>query len=269
MFYQIVLQMCIKLSEEECDEVIEKYPITLAVKENGVANIGSAMSLMLANLDRCKDFRDSIDNKFTTFDNDDDDDVEMSEMPSTSKGTSKNEAEPAKDLETKLKEFELELQLLCLPFLRNAALLRHHIYHQELPEVKGPELEFARLVYFLELVTKSMDWKKFNAAKALCFAKDTEFSLPIKWCEELKESRQPHDTTRELIVSQHTSWHQPKLLALPNEYERLFTVILFNSFPNFFILIMTLVYNFSIIMSNRASNVHPFLKRVLFVCCAV
>jgi E3 ubiquitin-protein ligase UBR3 len=104
--------------------------------------------------------------------------------------------------------------------------LRHHIYHQELPEVRGAEWEFPRLVYFLELVTKSMDLKKFNAAKALCFAKNTELFLPIHWCQELKESRPPHDTTRELIVNQHLGWHQPQLLALPREYERLFTVSL-------------------------------------------
>lgn len=218
LYYQIVLQFCTRLSEEECEEVIQKFGDARPVPENGVSGLGPAMALVLNNLDRCKNFRqDPLENEFQkSFD---DDDVDMDEA-----GTSSMDAAGVKDLETKLKDFELELQSLCLPYLRNAALLRHHIYHQELPAVNGPEFEFARLVYFLELVTKSMDWKKFNAAKALCFAKDTELSLPIHWCEVLKESRPPHDTTRELITSQHTAWHQPQLLALPREYERLFTV---------------------------------------------
>lgn len=222
LYYQIVLQFCTRLTDEECEEVIQKFSDARTVPENGVIGLGPAMALVLNNLDRCKNFRqDPLENEFSQqFD---DDDVEMSE--NIEAGPSSAAASVGvKDLDEKLKDFELELQSLCLPYLRNAALLRHHIYHQELPEVKGPELEFARLVYFLELVTKSMDWKKFNAAKALCFAKDTEISLPIHWCEVLKESRPPHDTTRELITSQHTAWHQPQLLALPREYERLFTV---------------------------------------------
>ena len=220
LYYQIVLQFCTRLSDDEVEEVVQKFTDARTVSENGVGCLGPAMALVLNNLDRCKNFQqDPFENEFNQpFDNDD---VEMSEEAGAS-----SSAAGVKDLDTKLAEFELELQSLCLPYLRNAALLRHHIYHQELPEVKGPEFEFARLVYFLELVTKSMDWKKFNAAKALCFAKDTELSLPILWCEELKESRPPHDTTRELITSQHAAWHQPQLLALPREYERLFTVSL-------------------------------------------
>jgi E3 ubiquitin-protein ligase UBR3 len=226
LYYQIVLQFCTRLTDEECEEVITKFSETRKIPENGVLGLGPAMALVLNNLDRCKNFRqDPLENEFNQqFD--DDDDVEMSEEFEAAGASSTAPTPAAKmiDLDAKLADFELELQSLCLPYLRNAALLRHHIYHQELPEVKGPELEFARLVYFLELVTKSMDWKKFNAAKALCFAKDTEISLPIHWCEVLKESRPPHDTTRELITSQHMAWHQPQLLALPREYERLFTV---------------------------------------------
>lgn len=227
LYYQIVLQFCTRLSDEECEEVTRKFAETPFVPENGVANIGAAMALVLNNLDSCKDFReDPFESRFSSsFDEDNDDDIEMSEELEAGSSSKKTDASGvAPDMEMKIKDFELELQSLCLPYLRNAALLRHHIYHQELPEVRGPDLEFARLIYFLELVTKTMDWKKFNASKALCFAKDTEFSLPILWCKELKESRPPHDITRELITSQHTAWHQPQLLALPREYERLFTV---------------------------------------------
>lgn len=225
LYYQIVLQFCTRLSDDECDEVLKSYADFKPIPENGVNSLGAAMALVLNNLDRCQNFRqDPFDNEFNQrCSNDDVDMSEDFEAGTSSKKCADGDDTP-QDLETKLKNFELELQMLCLPYLRNAALLRHHIYHQELPEVRTPELEFARLVYFLELVTKSMDWKRFHAGKALCFSKDTEISLPIHWCKVLKESRPPHDTTRELIMNQHASWHQPQLLALPREYERLFTV---------------------------------------------
>lgn len=227
LYYQIVLQFCTRLSEDECDEVIGKFTDSRTIPENGVNGLGAAMALVLNNLDRCKNFRqDPLENEFgQQFD---DDDIEMNEEfeAGTSSKNATNAKDEVTDIAAKLKDLELELQSLCLPYLRNAALLRHHIYHQELPEVRGPELEFARLVYFLELVTKSMDWKRFHAAKALCFADNTELTLPIHWCKVLKESRPPHDTTRELITNQHMAWHQPQLLALPREYERLFTVSL-------------------------------------------
>lgn len=46
----------------------------------------------------------------------------------------------------------LQIQALCLPFLRIAALLRHHLYEQELPIIHPESNEFVILVYFLELV---------------------------------------------------------------------------------------------------------------------
>jgi E3 ubiquitin-protein ligase UBR3 len=126
---------------------------------------------------------------------------------------------------------EKQLQNLCLPFLRVAALLRHHIYHHDLPEINNPQQEFARLTYYLELVTKSMDWKDFNATKALCFVPGTEFSLPNSWCQHLLEVMMSYRPTTELIANQHVNWQQPRLLGLPREYERLFTV----SFLKFYI----------------------------------
>lgn len=120
---------------------------------------------------------------------------------------------------------EKRLQRLCLPFLRVAALLRLHIYDSPIPEIPGPQWEFSRLIYYLELVTVGMDLDKFNASKALCFLPGTELALPKFWCDQLREIRPTYESTRSLIVSQHIEWQQPKLLRLPREYERLFTVM--------------------------------------------
>lgn len=61
----------------------------------------------------------------------------------------------------------LQLQNLLLPFLRIAALLRHHLYGNELPEVSTPRQEFVRLAYYLELVTDGMEWSEWSAGRAL------------------------------------------------------------------------------------------------------
>lgn len=227
LYYQIILQFCTRMTDVEVEEVIAKYSNETTVKPHGVPHIGVAMALVLNNLDRCESFRHEKHFEGAYADDckmDDDNSDASNDIDMDNDSPKKPVLENTVDLNVKLEEYEKELQSLCLPFLRNAALLRHHIYHHEMPEIKSEHFEFARLVYFLELVTKSMDWKDFNATKALNFGKGLETSLPIQWFEKLKESRPPHDTTRELIQSQHTVWHQPQLLALPREYERLFTV---------------------------------------------
>ncbi|XP_055371277.1 E3 ubiquitin-protein ligase Ubr3 isoform X2 [Condylostylus longicornis] len=195
LYYQVVVQLCTTLTDLECDEIIEKYSNkSNYIKTTGVKNLGAALAFVLSNTDRLKQLR------------------RESVQSSTANSS------------IHLGTMEQNLQKLCLPFLRIAALLRHHLYRQELPEIATPQLEFVRLVYFLELVTESMDWDCFNASKALCFILGTEQTLPKFWCEQLlSETPPPTDTIRELVMNQHLDWHQPKLLKLPKEYERLFT----------------------------------------------
>lgn len=159
----------------------------------GCKNLGQAMAFVLNNTNRCRHLRrECLDEEST------------------------------KKLD--IKTMEQHLQKLCLPFLRVAALLRHHLYSHELPEIKTPQLEFVRLIYYLEIVTEGMDWKDFNGAKGLCFLPGTELTLPKFWCEQLMEVSPPTDTIRELLINQNVAWQQPRLLGLPREYERLFTV---------------------------------------------
>lgn len=66
------------------------------------------------------------------------------------------------------------MQKLCLPFLRIASLLKFHIYQHPLPEIRTPQSEFVRLVYYLELVTESMDWDCFNASVALNWPQNSD-----------------------------------------------------------------------------------------------
>lgn len=125
---------------------------------------------------------------------------------------------------------EQQLQKLCLPFLRIATLLRHHLYEQNLPEIKVPQMEFVCLVYFLELVTVDINWDSFDAAKALCFVPGHEQKLPEVWYNQLislhrtSEQEQHNQSIVSLVNNQHALWQQPRLLRLPREYEKLFTV---------------------------------------------
>lgn len=203
-----MVQLCTTLTELECNEIMNKYgqqfketinddivdsESDMEVGKKRINNLGAAIAFVLANTNYCRHIRRECL-----------DEVAGSKIDITI--------------------LEQQMQKLCLPFLRIASLLRHHLYGQELPDIKTPQLEFVRLIYYLELVTESMDWSEFSAAKALCFLPGTDISLPKKWCEELMEIRPPSDTIRELIINQHITWYQPKLLTLPREYERLFTV---------------------------------------------
>ncbi|XP_058794286.1 E3 ubiquitin-protein ligase Ubr3 isoform X2 [Phymastichus coffea] len=120
---------------------------------------------------------------------------------------------------------EQQIQSLCLPFLRVAALLRHHLYEQPIPLIRSAETEFVRLVYYLELVTEGMDWSCFNAAVALKWQNDeVAVSVPHTWFEQFAVFvTQSEIAARGLIVDQHITWHMPKLLGLPREYEKIFT----------------------------------------------
>uniref|UniRef100_A0A182JHG2 E3 ubiquitin-protein ligase n=1 Tax=Anopheles atroparvus TaxID=41427 RepID=A0A182JHG2_ANOAO len=241
LYYQIVLQLCTHLTDEECDEMLacysEQQPGARIVKERGVPHIGVAMAFVLGQLDRCRHIRsDSIlmgAGSPSPTSNDASLSTPCAGTSAASAGNSASAMDVGSGADTptaanrarrvNLDVLEKKLQRLCLPFLRVAALLRHHIYHAEIPDIAGPHLEFARLVYFLELVTVSMDWDKFNASKALCFLPGTELALPKNWCDQLRNLRPTYESTRSLIVKQHIEWRQPRLLGLPREYERLFT----------------------------------------------
>lgn len=124
-----------------------------------------------------------------------------------------------------------QVQKLCLPFLRLAALLRHHLYKQNLPDIRTPQSEFVRLVYYLELVTEGMDWEYFNAAVALNWPADTEMykTSPKTWCMQLSTFiARSQIAARSFLMDQHVLWQPPKLLDLPREYEKIFTVSVMN-----------------------------------------
>ncbi|GBP21649.1 E3 ubiquitin-protein ligase UBR3 [Eumeta japonica] len=123
---------------------------------------------------------------------------------------------------TDIAELELQLQELLLPLLRVSALLRHHLYGSDLPEVHAPRQEFVRLAYYLELVTEGMDWSEWSAWRALPPAG----AIPAArtWARGLAHAaKQSQLAMRNSLSTLHVPWTQPALLALPRDYDRLFT----------------------------------------------
>ncbi|RLU27204.1 hypothetical protein DMN91_001004 [Ooceraea biroi] len=121
------------------------------------------------------------------------------------------------------------IQSLCLPFLRVASMMRYHLYEQSLPQIRTPQTEFVRLVYYLELVTEGMSLDSFDSTVALNWMQpEMSESVPLFWCDQLQAFlanwQGYYRSVRGLLMEQHISWQVPKLLNLPREYEKIFTV---------------------------------------------
>lgn len=206
LFFQIVLQLCGNLGKKRLEQIRQRFPLPSPpgdLSRLRINNLGSAMALMLNELGA-----DCLAG------------MAVASSSTATIGGSSDEL----ITEITMNRLEQELQTLCLPFLRVAALIRHHMYVEELPGVSQPNLEFVRLVYFLELVQSGMDWKDFNASKALSFLPEVRISLPVGWCAQLRRSQNNESVFKELVPKQHVAWQQPRLLSLPREYEKLFTV---------------------------------------------
>lgn len=138
---------------------------------------------------------------------------------------------------------ELQVQKLCLPYLRIAALLKHHIYQQDLPDIRTPETEFVCLAHYLELVSDDVRFE-YNAATALNWPIETEMykASPQSWCNQYAAFvTKSQIAAQNFLSDQHITWHPPRLLKLPREYEKIFTVCMtyyiFSTTSNFFVVL--------------------------------
>lgn len=192
LYYQVVAQLSCSMSSSERAQILSKGP------SEKVETLAGAFSLVIDALGR-------------------------SELYMEDDGASTSTSQPIK---FNMNALEQQVQKLCLPFLRVAALLRHYLYQQPLPEVRSSEYEFVRLVYFLELVTEGMDWDCFNAAVALSWPQDSTVAMttPRMWCDQLCAfAAKSQLAARNFLVDEHILWHPPRLLSLPREYEKIFT----------------------------------------------
>ncbi|XP_041979503.1 E3 ubiquitin-protein ligase Ubr3 [Aricia agestis] len=119
-----------------------------------------------------------------------------------------DDAVPPADLDT----LELEVQELTLPFLRISALLKKHLYGCELPHIESEREEWSALRQFLELGGEggSLPPGAATAARG--------------WARQLAGAAAGGTlAVARVLRSLHAAWRPPALLALPREYDRLFT----------------------------------------------
>ncbi len=113
---------------------------------------------------------------------------------------------------------------MCLPFLRVASVLRHHMYNEELPKVLVAADEFVRLVYYLELVSHGMDRSKFNSSIVFTW-KDDKLDFVKDWFDQFcMYAEFSQITARNFLSELHIPWKQPRLLRLPRYYDEIFQV---------------------------------------------
>ncbi|XP_030198525.1 E3 ubiquitin-protein ligase ubr3 isoform X2 [Gadus morhua] len=130
---------------------------------------------------------------------------------------------------------EFSLRQFCLPYLRIASLLQHHLYGDVLTECLQED-EFWTLVVGLGLLapgpqTPSSSSSPIPSASCLEWPGVSAFQLVTQWCEEMKglpETQAEH--TLELVpfrspqtlLVQDPQWGAPRLLQLPDNYNILF-----------------------------------------------
>ena len=113
--------------------------------------------------------------------------------------------------------------------------MRHHLYEHAIPTISSEESEFVKLIQYLELASESSITSHFDSATALnWFNDEVSVTVPLLWCQQFGVLTSKREiAARNLIIDQHVSWQMPKLLRLPREYEKIFSVHKLN-FENFF-----------------------------------
>lgn len=126
-------------------------------------------------------------------------------------------------------EMESDLELLCMPFLRIAALLQSHLYNEELPQIQNES--FNALCKYLGLGKKNgasmpstpTGTVEPNSTGYLRWAVAEPLSLINSWCQNMISFVNKSNTAaRSFLVERPLKWHTPILLRLPHNYNQIF-----------------------------------------------
>ena len=170
-------------------------------------------------------------------------------------------------LNVTMDELETRLQVNMLPFLRVAALLRHYIYSEPLPDVWEPDWELTRLVQYLGLADQD-SMGRLGSAPCLSWLSHPA-SLTATWCHELAAFvSRSHLAARKLVLVNNI-WKQPQLLRLPKNYDTIFQVR--KSFIHHYLApskLTTAVFCHSSTTSECAPCASGFRKTPPSACCA-
>jgi len=135
---------------------------------------------------------------------------------------------------------ENRVKLACLPYLRAAALLRHHLYEQQpypdlsitdderLSEAQYIEADFAALAAYLQLgtrisnatsgatqLTETLNWPRASER--------VDMKLIASWsCELLRFGAEFSIAARSLLLCRSLAWYRPSLMQLPRSFDDIF-----------------------------------------------
>ncbi|XP_061579524.1 E3 ubiquitin-protein ligase ubr3 isoform X2 [Cololabis saira] len=116
---------------------------------------------------------------------------------------------------------EFSLQQFCLPFLRLACLLQHHLYGDNLTGCLEDE-EFSSLAVCLGLLPSApQPSNTMHSASSLEWPVSA-FSLITQWCTEVTGLSQLHAEQSLSLLVQDPQWAAPRLLQLPDNYNIIF-----------------------------------------------
>jgi len=119
-----------------------------------------------------------------------------------------------------LDQLEGRVQASCLPYLRIAALLRHYIYNEPLPDIWEADWEFTRLAQYLGMADHDISGRVASAPCLGWLVAPAE--LTTNWCKELGVFACRFFLSARKLVLVNNSWMQPQLLRLPRNYDAIF-----------------------------------------------
>jgi E3 ubiquitin-protein ligase UBR3 len=121
-----------------------------------------------------------------------------------------------------VEQLEAWLQAACLPYLRIAALLRHYVYSEPLPDIWEADWEFTRLAQFLGMADTDMSGRVLSAPCLGWLVAPA--TLAATWARELGLFASKSYLSARRLALVHCSWQQPQLLRLPHRYDTIFQV---------------------------------------------
>ena len=121
-----------------------------------------------------------------------------------------------------LDQLELRVQASCLPYLRIAALLRHYVYGEQLPDIWEQDWEFTRLAQFLGMADMDMSGRVPSAPCLGWLVPPAE--LVTSWAGGMDAFSARSLLAARKLVLVNNIWRQPQLLKLPKNYDAIFQV---------------------------------------------
>ena len=119
-------------------------------------------------------------------------------------------------------QLEQRVQANCLPYLRIAALLRHYVYNEQLPDIWEQDWEFTRLAQFLGMADMDMSGRVLSAPCLGWLVPPSD--LVTSWTGGVEPfASYSHLAARKLVLVNNI-WRQPQLLKLPKNYDAIFQI---------------------------------------------